>query len=194
MRLDHVSDLSQFIDELKEESDRGLPLVGSSLIDEKLLKTLKAFLVEGKTTNRLLTGYNAPLGSFSSRTDACFALGLIDDYEYHEINIIRKIRNEFAHSKHGISFQTDNIQGYCSSLKSNLPGGNDYNTNNPRFRLINSIVSIVLRLYYRPEWVKIEKRKPKVWVDPEATKWRSVEDELPPEGMPVIVMAKDNSD
>lgn len=41
--------------------------------------------------------------------------------------------------------------------------------------------------------VEKERREPKTWVTADATMWRSVEDELPPEGMPVIVMAKGES-
>ena len=190
MRLDHAEDLAHFVEELKRETDRGLPLVGAALIDEKLLETLQAFLIDGKSSSKLLTEGNAPLGTFSSRIDACFALGLIDDFEYQEISLIRKIRNKFAHAKHGISFQTEIIKGYCSTLKSDLPEGSDYPTNDPRFRFTNAVVCIVLRLYYRPDWVKKEKREPKIWVDPDASRWRSVEEEKPPEGVPVMVMAK----
>ena len=74
MRLDHAEDLAKFVEELKRETDRGLPLVGAALIDEKLLETLQAFFVEGKSSNKLLTEGNAPLGTFSSRIEACYAL------------------------------------------------------------------------------------------------------------------------
>jgi hypothetical protein len=40
MRLDHAEDLAKFVEELKRETDRGLPLVGTALIDEKLRDTL----------------------------------------------------------------------------------------------------------------------------------------------------------
>jgi DNA-binding MltR family transcriptional regulator len=46
----------------------------------------------------LLFGFNAPLGTFSARTKAAYVMGLIERKEYEEINIIRKIRNEFGHN------------------------------------------------------------------------------------------------
>ena len=49
MRLDHAEDLAKFVEELKRETDRGLPLVGAALIDEKLLETMQSFFVEGKS-------------------------------------------------------------------------------------------------------------------------------------------------
>ena len=55
---------------------------------------------------------------------------------------------------------------------------------------MNAIVCIVLRLYYRPAWVEKERRETKSWLPHDATLWRSVDDELPPEGVPVIAMVK----
>jgi len=193
MRLDHAEDLAKFVDELKRETDRGLPLVGAALIDEKLLETLQAFFVEGKSSNKLLTEGNAPLGTFSSRIEACYALGLIDEFEYQEIGLIRKIRNEFAHSKHGLSFQSEKIKGYCTSFKSDLPQGSGYPINEPRFRFMNAVVCVVLRLYYRAAWVQKERREAKSWVTADATRWRSIEEEKPPEGVPVMVMVKEKA-
>lgn len=190
MRVADAEDLAKFVEELKRETDRGLPLVGSALIDDKLLETLRSFFCEGRSSNKLLDDLNAPLGTFSSRVEACFALGLIDEHEYSEIGLIRKVRNEFAHAKHGTSFQTERIRGLCSSLRSDLPEGAGYPTTDPKFRFINAVVAIVLRLYYRPEWVEQERRQPKTWLSQDATKWRLTEDEKPPPGVPVIVMVK----
>lgn len=190
MLLNHAEDLARFVDELGRETDRGLPLVGAALIDEKLLETLESFFVEGRAANRLLVEAHGPLSSFSARIDACFALGLIDEFEYKEISLIRKIRNKFAHSKHGLSFKSEILIGLCTSLKSDLPRDAGHPIDDPRFRLTNAIVTVVLRLYYRPEWVKRERRSLKEWVHPDATRWRSVKDEPPPIGVPVMVIGK----
>ncbi len=190
MRLDHAEDLAKFVDELRRETDRGLPLVGAALIDEKLLETLNAFFVHGKAAERLLSDNNGALGTFSSRIDACFALGLIDDFEHREISLIRKVRNEFAHAKHGLSFQSEPVKGFCSSLKSDLPEGANYPINEPRFRFTNAVVCMALRLYYRPDWVEKERRTLKEWVSADATRWRSIEEQKPPEGVPVMVIGK----
>lgn len=190
MLLSTAEDLAKFVEELKRETDRGLPLVSTALIDDRLLETLRSFFCDGPSTAKLLDEGNAPLGTFSSRTEACFALGLIDEYEYSEIALLRKVRNEFAHEKHGISFQSPRVQGLCSSLKSSLPEGAGYPINDPRFRFTNAVVAIVLRLYYRPEWVAQERRQKKTWVPMSASVWRSVADDPPPLGIPVMAMIK----
>lgn len=190
MLLSTAQDLAQFVDELKRETDRGLPLVGAALIDDRLTATLRAFFCEVPSSGKLLDEPNAPLGTFSSKTDACYALGLIDDFEYNEIGLVRKVRNEFAHAKHGMSFAAPRVQGLCSSLMSDLPTGSNYPLQDPRFRFTNAVLCLALRLYHRPDWVALERRGSKAWVDPGATRWRSVEDGLPPPGIPVMVMAK----
>jgi hypothetical protein len=193
MRPKDQDDLSRFLRELRNESDRGLALVGASVIDDKLRSTLRSFLIDCKAASKLVDAANAPVGTFSSRIDACLSMGLIDQFEYEEITLIRKVRNEFAHGLHGTTFQTEPIPGLCSSLKSPLPEGADYPTTSPRFRYTNAVVSIVTRLYYRPEWVAQERRAIKEWVTPDQVGWRSVEDSLPPEGVPVLVMVKPKS-
>ena len=189
MKTDHIEDLASFLKELQKETDRGLPLVGTSLIDEKLRDTLEAFFLSGKSSKKLLDEPNAPLGTFSGRLEACYVLGLIDDYEYSEINLLRKVRNEFAHSRHGTSFKTDKIQGLCSTLTSDLPEGGNYPLSDSRFRFINAVVCIALRLYYRPDWVVRDKRVTKSYGSSES-RWISVEDQLPAEGVPIIAMVK----
>lgn len=126
MRLEHADDLARFVRELQAETDRGLPLVGAALIDEKLHDTLESFLVKGKSAKKLLSEPYAPLGTFSSRIEACYSLGLIDGFEYREIGLIRKIRNEFAHARHGLSFQNEKITSLCASLESPLPEGSNH--------------------------------------------------------------------
>ena len=142
----------------------------------------------GFSAGKLIDDTNAALGTFSSRLEACFALGLIDNFEYDEIALIRKVRNEFAHAKHGTSFRTPRVQGLCSSLKSDLPQGADYPLNDPRFRFTNAAVCLALRLYHRPEWVALERRKPKSWVSEDATTWRNFNADKPPPGISVMAM------
>jgi mannitol operon repressor len=190
MLLSTAEDLAKFVEELKRETDRGLPLVAAALIDDRLLETLRAFFREVPAAAKLLDDGNAPLGTLSSRVEACYALGLIDEYEYCEITLLRKVRNEFAHAKHGTSFQSPRIQGLCSTLKSDLPQDEGYSVNDPRFRFTDATMAIVLRLYHRPEWVALERRQSKEWLPMSATQWRSVKDDPPPEGVPFIAIAK----
>jgi mannitol operon repressor len=186
MKEEHLVDVSSFLAELSHETDRGLPLVASALLDELLARTLGSFFDEGKHSERLLHGATSPLGTFSARIDACRALGLIDDYEFREISLIRKVRNEFAHSKHGLTFNNSKIRGLCTSLESDLPSGPGLEGHSSRFRFQNAVACMALRLYYRPDWVERERRMVKEWVPKDMSRWRSIDTEKPPEGVPVL--------
>jgi mannitol operon repressor len=190
MLLSTAEDIAAFVSELRRESDRGLALVAAALIDEKLADTLKAFFCQTYPAARLLREGNAALGTFSSKIELCFALGLIDSHEHSEIELIRKVRNEFAHSKHGLDFRGHRIQGLCASLTSDLPEDADYPTTDPRFRFTNASVAMVLRLYHRPEWVALERREAKEWLPKDTTKWRSIADDPPPLNHPILVMGR----
>lgn len=189
--LSTAEDMAAFVKELQRESDRGLPLVATSLLDELLRETLRALFCDNPSATKALDGFNAPIGTFSSRVETCHALGLIDQFEYAEVNLLRKVRNEFAHSRHGKSFGDEKIISICASLKSDLPGGSGYQTEDAKFRFINSTVVLVLRLYHRPDWVKLERREPREWVSNDQTTWRSIEDDPPPPGVsPIMVIGR----
>lgn len=190
MLLSTAEDLARFVDELRRETDRGLALVACALIDDRLAETLRSFFRDTPSSAKLLDEGNAPLGTFSARAEACFALGLIDDYEHTEVGLLRKVRNEFAHAKHGVSFAAARVAGLCSGLKTNLPEGADYPLGDPRFRFTNAAVAIVLRLYHRPDWVALERRQDKAWVSANFTRWRSIEAEPPPSGEAVIAVGQ----
>ena len=109
-----VSDLIAFLQELRNETDRGLALVSAAVIDEKLAQTLAAFFQDDGEMAQQILGVDlrreAALSSFSARADAAFALGLIERREYDEIGIVRRIRNEFAHARHGLRFELLRLQ------------------------------------------------------------------------------------
>ena len=163
MRKDDLTDFSAFLKEFQTETDRGAALVGAALIDQKLSDTLRAFIVKSKVAKELLDGGTAPLGTFSARIKAVFAMGLIDDHEFAECNLIRKVRNEFAHRAHGTTFADAKISALCDRLQSDLPGGREAFAGNPRGMFINAVVLTVTRLTYRSEWVARERRTTKSW-------------------------------
>ena len=153
---------SEFLTEFQEETDRGAALVGASLIDTRLERLLCSHLAERKIAEDLVTSGNAPLGTLSARAKICFCLGLITELEFHEKNTIRRIRNEFAHGVHGVSFSTQMIRDLCNNLKANTPDGARFN-GSPRQLFINSVVLLSMALWYRPEHAAGMKAKASSW-------------------------------
>lgn len=187
MRKADQHDLAQFLDEFQRETERGLALVGAAVIDDKLRQTLNSFFCDEATSDRLLMD-RGPLQPLSARADACLALGLIDAFEHHDISLIRKIRNEFAHAKHGVSFRTEKIRSLCASLKSEFPDLPSDQKLTMRSRFTYAVVSMLSRLYYRPESVEQEKRAPKTWVAPDDLRWRKFDDGPPRDGQEMLVI------
>jgi mannitol operon repressor len=174
-----AGDIGRFLHELQSETDRGLPLVAAAVLEEKLLLALRCFFCVGKSADNLLVGYNAPLGTFSARSDACHALGLIDDFEAKEITLVRKVRNEFAHAQLGLTFESEPVRSFCASLASPMPNNLEPSALTPRFRFILATVHLITRLYWRHTYIEPERRKIKVWYDSKG-EWRS--GEVPPDG------------
>lgn len=112
-----VDDLHSFLEEFQNESPRASALIGASFLDHCLGNIITAFLTDEKVTSDLLNGFNAPLGTFDARIRMAYALGLISDDEYYNLELIRKIRNEFAHGLHGLSFTHENILKHSRKLK-----------------------------------------------------------------------------
>lgn len=50
-----------------------------------------------ETLHKRLFRHNGPLSTFSARLDMAFALYLIGEKTRHDLDIIRDIRNDFAH-------------------------------------------------------------------------------------------------
>lgn len=190
MRPRDIEDVRTFLAELTLETDRGLALVCAAVCDEKLANVLLAFFIDQSSCRNLVLGADAPLGTFASRIDTCFALGLIDEFERREAHSVRKIRNEFAHAKHGISFESVKVSDLCNGLRTAMPDGPEYEAPTPRAKFTNSAVGLFMRLFYRAEYVLLERRQPKQWVDPQAVRWRRIDEEAPPEGTPVMVIGR----
>lgn len=97
-REDTMDDYNSLLATLEHLDERGLVLTLAAFAEECLGVLLGAFMVRNKAAEKLLEGFNAPLGTLSARTQASFALGLITVEQYGDLERLRKIRNEFAHS------------------------------------------------------------------------------------------------
>lgn len=147
----HLKDFHDFLEVLKKESDRGSVLIAATLIDTILLRTIAAFLLEHGDVRKLLVGFNAPLGTFSSKILATFALGLISEDEYRECEIIRRVRNAFAHAI-TTSFKDDRVKDLCSNLKFAVLKKEGFNEPEARGQFITAAAALALNLTNRPHY------------------------------------------
>jgi DNA-binding MltR family transcriptional regulator len=66
--------------------------------------------------NELFAGYG-PLASLAGKVAIGYALGAISADGKHDLGIIRKIRNDFAHTMDPLTFDSQEIASRCHSLK-----------------------------------------------------------------------------
>lgn len=112
----HLKNFFPMLDLLNKESHRGAVLIACSYLDNQLSEILAAFMLESTHAQRLLDGFNAPLGTFAARIAAAAALGLISADESRECDLLRRIRNEFAH-KVNASFDDERVMAITQELK-----------------------------------------------------------------------------
>lgn len=112
-----AEEAERFIQEFYEESDRAMALVGTAFLDDLTGSLLLAFFVEEHNVAGKLMEPDRPLGSFSSRIDVAYCVGLFTKEQRDDLHLIRKIRNEFAHVRHDITFNTVVIADMCRNLR-----------------------------------------------------------------------------
>lgn len=147
-----VRALANFLSEFNRESDRGAALAAAAVLDDWLAKILTSFFADTPSSNELILGFNAPLGSLAARAAAAHALGLIQDNELEEITLIRRIRNEFGHSWQGVSFAGGRVADLCNQLP--WLGPKEFEaTATPRERLNSAIAILLTDLMWRARLV-----------------------------------------
>jgi DNA-binding MltR family transcriptional regulator len=106
---------------LFKESDRGAVLISATRLEEKLELLHRAYITQKvadpkKVLEELFRPY-APLSSFSAKIQLAYAYGLIDADDYADLSIIRRIRNDAAHTSVEFSFEPQEVCQKIAHLK-----------------------------------------------------------------------------
>jgi len=111
--------LEDILDVFQSESDRACAVLGAAYLDYLLAKAIIKAMPRGEEiAQKLLYDPFAPLGTFSSRIEAAYGLGLIYNEIRSDLHTIRDLRNDFAHAVEIHSFeQNDHIRDLTSNLK-----------------------------------------------------------------------------
>lgn len=108
-------DLNAFSERLHTESDRAFAVLGAALLDAKLEELFRRKLRSFKDE---LLGNTSPIGTFSARIRIACALGWVSDDVRFDLDTIRAIRNDFAHSfNHNLAFADPSISDRCKNLR-----------------------------------------------------------------------------
>lgn len=98
--------VAAILEELKSQTDRGTAIIAAAVLDDVLNQLLTARLIKlgADRHESLFRRTNAPLSSFSSKIEMCFALGVLSNEARLALHLIRDVRNEFAHRIEQIKF------------------------------------------------------------------------------------------
>jgi DNA-binding MltR family transcriptional regulator len=129
-------------------------------LEQVLKEILCAYLIDDKVVEDLFEGGNAPLGTFSARAKLAYTLGLISAEELHDIDLIRKIRNDFAHDMKA-SFKVQAIKNRCKLLKHKVPDHTDRPSVEGQFTM--AATGLLLNLVNRAAYVSEKRRSYGNW-------------------------------
>jgi DNA-binding MltR family transcriptional regulator len=117
-RIEELSERSQALLEIMygEEPDMACVLIGTSYLEQTLASLLERFFIKGNTVKKLLNPGGGTLGSFQSRADVGYCLGLIPKSLYQNLRVVGEIRNKFAHSYLSLSLDDPEIAGMIEKL------------------------------------------------------------------------------
>lgn len=160
--------INKFLQEFQKESDRASAILGVCYLDKCVDTLLKYYFIsDSKYISKNIIGSTpgVVLDSFSKKVKVAYAVGLLRQEEFDDLESIRKIRNDFAHGLHGLSFESQTIRDKCQNLKiaQSAIGGpliEAKYTDSPRFRYILSVAIIGHFMNYR---AKNEIKNRNVW-------------------------------
>jgi hypothetical protein len=89
--------------QMVEERGRGAVLVGVARVDAALEHLLQAVMIPATAKGDGLFLPDRPLGSIGAKVALASRLGLIDGQVERALNVLRKLRNAFAHSAESAS-------------------------------------------------------------------------------------------
>jgi DNA-binding MltR family transcriptional regulator len=154
----YFEELNKLSENLKGLDERGLVLSLAAFAEDSLSTLLKAYMFDNAATKKLVDGFDAPLGTLSSRIRAAYALGLITKGQYNDLEHLRTIRNMFSHTWQSISFLDATVNKHINAL--NYSNVVEKFPETPREKLegtisfllveINAIVNQISKNWQRP--------------------------------------------
>lgn len=113
------ADFKRFFDDLiADRNDRAVIIIAASILEEALANALKMELrTSSNEEKEVLFGVGMPLSSFSAKIKFVYALRLCDKREKNNMNVIREVRNAFAHSMKYMDFKTEEVASMCGFIE-----------------------------------------------------------------------------
>jgi DNA-binding MltR family transcriptional regulator len=118
----HVDNILAQLLSLRLRTHAGTVIAASAQIENVLEKLLLAYMrsLTKQEHARLFRGYG-PLSSFAAKTDLAYALKMIPKSMLDALNIMRRLRNEIAHSAEMVDLSHPKIRPLFEQLSDQEP-------------------------------------------------------------------------
>jgi len=118
-KKDHTTEqITAFVAELEKQTDRGAALIAGAVLDEVLEMAMTARLIElGRDQHDSLFARGRPLDSFAAKIALGYALGLYPNTARVLLEMIRDVRNKFAHRIEPLEFSNPEVVQMIASRR-----------------------------------------------------------------------------
>lgn len=141
-----LDNLNRFMRLVGKQDERAMVLALATFIEDTLGRLFLAYFRSCKATKELVEGFNAPLGTLGSRIKAAYAFGLVTEQQFKDMELLRKIRNQFAHNWEGVSLERNDIAAMVGQLSGyTFTGVKTHSTG--KDRLLESLTTCCVELH-----------------------------------------------
>ena len=110
-----VGDWNNLVDVYYNESDRGAAVLAGSFVENALRLYLREKIRDQKIADDLFSPVG-PLSSFSQCSRIAYAFGFVREEVFRDVELIRRIRNHFAHHPMDATFATPEVLQLAGQL------------------------------------------------------------------------------
>ena len=111
-----ADNFSRLSEQLKAESDRGSVVLAAAWMDDQLTQLLLKFMLPPLSAKEDLIRAGSALGDVGTKISLAYRLGLIRPAVFRSLNILRRLRNDFAHLSAPLSLDTDSVKDRVTEL------------------------------------------------------------------------------
>lgn len=111
-----AASLSEALARFGGRDTRGGVIMAAAWLDDSLERCLEKHFSRDPGIAKDLLRSDGPLGNFAVRIKIAYLLGLISEPIRQDLDLIRAIRNDFAHVRERISFTDQRIKDRCDAM------------------------------------------------------------------------------
>ncbi|WMT90162.1 hypothetical protein [Pelagibacterium sp. H642] len=102
--------------EMDASSDRACAIIGGSYVESCLEVALRTHLLHDEVAFKDALS-RGPLSTFHGKIEVAYLSRLLSPEGRHDIHLVRKIRNHFAHNLEASDFETDQMRDLTRNFK-----------------------------------------------------------------------------